>query len=99
MTTTTNTKDIEHKELGNTIGEALKVLGPVMPNDPTLQAYESICDAANAVVQAGIDPGQTTVSEAAFNEAKALRDEMYELIRAHKVTVNKVYTALGKVTR
>ena len=71
-----------------------------MPNDPTLEAYESICDAANAVVQAAsMNPGQTTISVEAFNEAKALRDEMYELIRAHKVTINKVYTALNKVTR
>jgi hypothetical protein len=98
MTTTTNTKDTEHKELGNTIREALKVLG-IGTNDATLLAYESICDAANAVVQAGIDPGQTTVSVAAFDEAKALRDEMSELIRAHKVTINKVFNALNKVTR
>ena len=98
MTTTTNTKDIEHKELGNTIGEALKVLGPVMPNDPTLEAYDAIFKAANAVVQAGACP-DTTVSEAAFNEAKELRDEMIELITAHKATIRKVYKALDKITR
>ena len=99
MTTTTNTKDTEHKYLGDVIGKALKVLGPVGQCDPTLLAYESIWDAANAVVQAGIDPGQTTVSVAAFDEAKALRDEMFELIRTHQATIDKVKNALGQVTR
>jgi len=103
MTSTTNTntntapEDKAHRELGNTIREATKVLG-IGSNDPTLLAYESIADAANAVIQEGTCPGNTTVSVAAFDEALELRDEMWELIRAHKVTIRKVFKALDKVT-
>ena len=97
MTNTPVIEDIAHRELGNTIREATKVLG-IGTNDPTLLAYEAIAKAAHSVVEEGSCPGNTTVSVTAFDEAKELRDEMWELIRAHKVTIRKVFKALEKVT-
>tara|TARA_R110000751_G_scaffold94585_1_gene184606 strand:- start:297 stop:614 length:318 start_codon:yes stop_codon:yes gene_type:complete len=105
MTLTTNETQIKHKELGNTITETYKVLG-IGDNDPTLQAYEEILEAATAVIEAAIsDTRETTnmvealATNKAFNEARALSEEMYGLIRTHKATINKVKDALGQVTR
>ena len=105
MTLTTNETQIKHKELGNTITETYKVLG-IGDNDPTLLAYQEILEAADAVIEAAIsDTRETTnVVEAlstnkAFNEARALSKELFELIQTHKATINKVKDALGQVTR
>jgi len=101
MTSNTNTntvpQDKAHKELGDTIREAKKVLGTVS-KDATLLAYEAIRDAAYAVIVEGREYGQTTVSEAAFNEANELLHSMYDVIREHNVAVRNAFEALGKVT-